>query len=620
MIWLCAGESLLLSHHKNVREPMDWDKMYSVRVQVILFILVLPFVRPISGDAQTPFEILLQDKHISQASLRDWSDSTYIEIAQPSCAYINITGIDDLPRRKNKQLTAWMDIYDGLGNFFRKRAYISAQGNSSLGFVKRNFKADFSASESETPTFAIGDWVDQDVFHFKAYYIDFFRGIGCVAYQLFHQTQADRGPMWGRAIHSSANPLARCYPDGFPCLVYLNGEFYGIYTWQLKKDRNNMNQLKDVAEHIHLDGNFEDRLFWGNYLDWTQFEIRNPKGLYCMDGQPYDGDNPQELMDETSDFYDLPEDSERVKAAKERSASVKRYIKAFSKFSRDLAALERTGASAEVIRAEMQQRFDIPSLIDYVCFSYYVNNYDGFWKNWQWFTYDGTKWFVAPYDLDCTFGNHASGNFIIPPEWNYEWGNYSYISSRAPIDYLRKYYWEDLKERYAELRMSGVFSTTNVKSLLKKWCNRIGQPSYNMEWQKWPDCKCIGQTICNETWTTSDDWSGYSKLPDYNDSTTYLAGDKCKAAERIWTATTETRGVRPYAQLGYTDSLERVFEWVNRRTELIDLLFDFEAPLHIAGNHISPTAPHVIYNMSGQRLRHLQKGINIVGGKKILIK
>ena len=45
---------------------------------------------------------------------------------------------------------------------------------------------------------------------------------------------------------------ARCYPDGFPCVVYLNGAFYGIFSWQLKKHRDNMamgrNEMPDPVE------------------------------------------------------------------------------------------------------------------------------------------------------------------------------------------------------------------------------------------------------------------------------------------------------------------------------------------------------------------------------------
>ena len=41
---------------------------------------------------------------------------------------------------------------------------------------------------------------------------------------------------------------ARCVPDGFPVIVYQNGEFWGVNSWQLKKHRDNymLNKKKDT--------------------------------------------------------------------------------------------------------------------------------------------------------------------------------------------------------------------------------------------------------------------------------------------------------------------------------------------------------------------------------------
>ena len=579
-------------------------------------IVAMTSMTPLLCMAQSSFSALLKEKNYNLASLTDWSNKSHIIFDQPSCAYINITGIEKMPQSRKHKQEVWIEYYDEQGNYLRKRALMSAQGNSSLAFEKKNFKVDFSVSESENSTFTIGDWVEQDGFHFKAYYTDYFRGAGCVAYKLFDLSQADRGRMWKRASLSSAKANAKCYPDGFPCLVYLNDEFYGIYAWQLKKDRKNMGQKKDVAEHIHLDGTFDYGSLWGDKINWTKFEVRNPTGLYCMNGQPYDGDNPQELIDETSAFYDMPEDNTSVKDAKRLSANVKHYVESFGKFSYYLSKMKLEGATTSDIKDYMEERFDIISLIDYYCFSIYVNNFDGFWKNWQWFTYDGTKWFVAPYDLDCTFGNHYSGNFIIPPEWNYEGGNYSYYPTNGPISYLTTYFWEEIKERYAELRSHEVFTPYNVYTLFEEWHERIGLTAYDMEWERWPNSKCITTTVVNSPWITTDNWTDYGKTKDYNNETTYHAGNTCRAGYRIWTATTDCSGIYPYVQIGYTDSLQRVQNWLEQRTKIIDSFLSY-SPLNSLRQIEKPFYSSHIYNMSGQRIPHLQKGLNIVRRKKV---
>ena len=89
----------------------------------------------------------------------------------------------------------------------------------------------------------IGDWVRQSSFHFKAFYNDFLRGFGEVGYKVYELMIADRQPFWNRVGYVDES-RARCFPDGFPCAVYLNGTFYGVFAWQLKKSRKNMNMKK----------------------------------------------------------------------------------------------------------------------------------------------------------------------------------------------------------------------------------------------------------------------------------------------------------------------------------------------------------------------------------------
>ena len=45
---------------------------------------------------------------------------------------------------------------------------------------------------------------------------------------------------------------------------------------------------------------------------------------------------------------------------------------------------------------------------------------------------------------------------------------------------------------------------------------------------------------------------------------------------RVWKAKAETKGVRPYCQCGYTDTIERVASWLNRRLYLLDDYFGYD--------------------------------------------
>ena len=570
----------------------------------------------------TAFETVIQQLGLTTIT-NEYSESKKIIIAEPSCAYINITGTDKMPGGKSQKQHVWLDVYTGYGCHFRKRAIISAQGNSSLMFPKKNFKADFCEDEwlgNETTSITIGDWVKQDAFHFKAYYIDYLRGVGVVGLQLYDQIARNSGRPWTRGVAHIAKPKegARCYPDGFPCIVYLNGDFYGIFSWQLKKHRDNMNQTKNVAEHIHLDGNIGYDNFWDvDSIAWTMFEVRNPKNLFTMGGAVYDGDNPQELMDETSVFYDVEGDDVSTRENKQRTAKVKHYIEALSRLHSQLKELQASGTNAIAMRSFIEEHFDMPSLIDYVCFHLAVNNYDGFRKNWQWFTYDGKKWFVAPYDLDCIMGNSFKGNYIIPADRTWIGGGapWAGVLSFAPISWLGLYFADEIAHRYKELRDADIIDTKNVKWMLHDWYNRVGQFNYDAEWLQWPESMCISETVTNEGWTQCD--SGYG-LPAYNDTVVYQPGDRCTLGDLVWEATGTICGVRPYVQLGYHDSLERFEAWLDERIHILDAHFEYSSIPTGVSKHEHTSSSPVVYSLSGQRILAPRKGINIIGGRKVV--
>lgn len=258
----------------------------------------------------------------------DWSDKSLIYIPTPRYAVMNITGISRMPWAKLIDLHAWVEFWDMNGNYFKKRAIMNAQGNSSMGFVKKNFAMDFCDDAwigDETPTIKIGDWVGQDSFHCKAYYTDFFRGVGVVTYQLFEQIVKTRGNMkdkpWKKALidmdaigtttKSFGNAItddmelqtdtgALCHPDGFPVMVYFEGDFYGVFSFQIKKHRDNYHLKKKKVKHIHLDGDLYGANLWNGTVGWSGFEMRNPKALVYAErhsnatgGYKYDADVAQ---------------------------------------------------------------------------------------------------------------------------------------------------------------------------------------------------------------------------------------------------------------------------------------------------------------------------------------
>ena len=297
---------------------------------------------------------------------------------------------------------------------------MNAQGNSTMLYPKKSFACDFFDSDWDGDSFAIkfGDWVAQDSFHFKAQYSDFFKGISIVAYKIVQEVWASRSPIysnpWKKALLGNINITsgsynaeinndlslqkdtgAKCIPDAFPCIVYLNDEFYGVFNWALKKHRDNYHMNKSLATNIHLDGG---RNPMSSPLNWSSFEIRNPKGLLtnvatATGFESYDGDKPKELLGSDTEGYN-PSDKKHVLSNK-----VKQSILTFNSMAKELNSKTNENGGEEFLN----EHYDLENLIDFYVLQYVLADEDISY-NWQWITYDGVKWFICDYDKDRTFG------------------------------------------------------------------------------------------------------------------------------------------------------------------------------------------------------------------------
>ena len=243
---------------------------------------------------------------------------------------------------------------------------------------------------------------------------------------------------------------------------------------------------KSTVEHIHLDGSLYTGNFWNGVINWTTFEIRNPNKLYTMDGKKYDGDAPKELIDESSEKYDVT-DIDHI-----RSAKVKRYIQGFVRsfgVLKNLYTAYNSSPSDETlaaVKAKYEEIFDWENQRDYLIFSDIVKNSDGFGKNWQWTTYDGVKWYVNAYDLDMSFGGHWQGTQITAPL-----KGHITTSTALPTYYVALLYKSELEARYKELRDAGIIDVEHIASKLEDWAARIGTANYELEYERWPNSPCI---------------------------------------------------------------------------------------------------------------------------------
>jgi len=498
---------------------------------------------------------------------------------QPSCAVVNITGISGIPEQKDTSVRAWMEVDAGNGIRFKKRVIIKLNGETSIAKPKRNFSALFCEDEwagHKTTSIKIGDWVAQDGFHFKAFYTSITKGETPVCYKLYQKIletkpQTRRAPFMDYYSEDEIIDIfnskdqkqkeafsARCFPDGFPCIINMNGQFYGIYSWQLKKHRGNYHLGRNKTDNIHLDGYLGTSEIWSGKIRWDKFKIRNPHPkndkwtLLCQDGTPYDGDHPAELMGTDSPLYDSKNESCR------KSAETKAHIVALSKYMSEIRTYEKAynkatdndkAAALQTLRKEIEKRFSMEWMIDYLILQVFIQNGDAIRKNWQWTTWgdiDGTvRWYVNPYDLDFAFGIVSTTGFVTKEPTKPFYGK----DTNTPARYVWDYYLDDMKSRYAQLRKSGVLSHDTVWELMKDWTDRVGAGNYAKEAQRWPEMPCNRDSHISPDWTyTNVSYIAfYDKYgsKDWRSTKTYYKGAYTRYKGRCYQAIKDNVGHEP---------------------------------------------------------------------------
>ena len=354
---------------------------------------------------------------------------TVINYAQYGLPTLYLTGNTDAMTKDHAVDLAY--VYGNMSG----TASVKWQGSSSVAYPKKNYTIKFDEAFE-----AKEGWGVQTKYCLKANWIDATHARNIVAAKLWGQIIANRS--------EADADLAACpnygAVDGFPCIIMLNGEFLGLYTWNIPKDGWMLNFPTEGA---------------------TQQCILCAKGLV----QP-NSDLFMVLETELGHAFDVEyiTDENNTEWA---LTSLNNLIG---------ACLESDGTDLDTVLAQM---IDWDSVIDYMCFTAAFGNYDGISKNYLIYTRDGTKWHMGAYDLDCLWGNWWNGKYFIKADYNAHVT--SFIYEHKLFQLVCKYKKEELKARYAALRVT-VLSEDNVATEMANFIGSIPNEVFNHEHKAWP--------------------------------------------------------------------------------------------------------------------------------------
>ena len=242
--------------------------------------------------------------------------------------------------------------------------------------------------------------------------------------------------------------------DGFPVQVYINGEYCGLYCWTIPKCDWMVGMDSSNVNHALLSAEFNDN---GNIA------------------YQYNPCNFNALWDGSSDYFD-------VEVGINDTTLV-------SSLNRVISAVMNTD------KTTLEQVLDIQGTIDYFIFQTVILGTDGLAKNMLLATYDMTKWYLCPYDMDATFDLDWNGDILdayntLPPEPPYN-NQYSYLLATIIEGYTNEFV-----ARYFELRKS-ILSYSSIINEFEKYITVYGEDIYIQDTINFPEIHSVSDNTLN---------------------------------------------------------------------------------------------------------------------------
>lgn len=340
-------------------------------------------------------------------------------------------------------------------------ATLKWQGQSSLSFPKKNFTIKFDKSFT-----AKGGWLSTDTYVLKGNFNDFTHARNIVSAQLWGDVVKSRSWSTEDILDNDGTPLLdndgtplQIYQDtmpglinggaidGFPIMLVVNGDFYGLYDFQIKKSRTMFGFEKDNHSQYAISCERTPQNKNGAAIHF--------KGAAILDGNDYD-------------YEYVADDGDKANAKASFNYMLQKVVDA-------------TGSD---YAKTLEGYLDVDSVIDYMLFTALITASDDVTKNFLMLSYNGTKWYFSAYDMDCTFGNWQDGWIREDPDHAVPSIQHWRDANRA-MHLVCAYDADRVKARYQELR-KGPLSDTNVYKRFISYMSLTPVAVKNADVKLWP--------------------------------------------------------------------------------------------------------------------------------------
>lgn len=320
---------------------------------------------------------------------------------------------------------------------FSGYAKVKWQGSSSVIYPKKNYSInlfkDEACNEKYNIEFQTG-WGEHNKYVLKANFIDITHARNIISAKLWGQMVKSRNT--SSLSYSRLNDFANGGAiDGYPIRVYFNGEYKGLYTFNLPKDGYTFGMTGASTECL---------LSAEKGSSGTRFQ-----SAALIDGTDFD--------------YEVePPDKSWV----------------LNSFNAIYNALQITDATQK--KTALETCLDIYSIIDHMIFTTLLTANDNREKNFLMGTFDGTKWFLSQYDMDTTYGIqwHGCSYYSHKDSTN----NYKYGALCTAVFNLYK---TEFKNRYTYIR-ENIINTGNLQYLLSGFLIDVPIKLFERESEMYP--------------------------------------------------------------------------------------------------------------------------------------